>query len=81
MKPKHQVMHKLTQILKQRVDTTNAAPVVTPIYQNSAFESHSPFFYTRKNNPNVEELEQVFCALEQFVARPAWRPFQIRCFC
>jgi cystathionine gamma-lyase/cystathionine gamma-lyase/homocysteine desulfhydrase len=65
MKPKHQVMHKLTQILKQRVDTTNAAPVVTPIYQNSAFEAHSPFFYTRKNNPNVEELEQVFCALEE----------------
>ena len=58
-------MHKLTQILKQRVDTTNAAPVVTPIYQNSAFEAHSPFFYTRKNNPNVEELEQVFCALEE----------------
>jgi len=65
MKQKRRVMHKLTQILKQRVDTTNAAPVVTPIYQNSAFEAHSPFFYTRKNNPNVEELEQVFCALEE----------------
>lgn len=58
-------MHKLTKVLKHRVDTTNADPVVTPIYQNSAFSASSPFFYTRKNNPNVEELEQVFCALEE----------------
>ncbi|MEN9699495.1 MAG: hypothetical protein RLZZ301_693 [Bacteroidota bacterium] len=57
-------MHKLTQVLKTRIDITQADPVVTPIFQNSAFSSSSPFFYTRKNNPNVEELEAVFCALE-----------------
>lgn len=58
-------MHKLTQVLRKRVDASAADPVVTPIYQNSAFSASSPFFYTRKNNPNVEELEQVIAALEE----------------
>ena len=57
-------MKKITEALHKSVDTSNAAPTVTPIYQNSAFEAHSDFFYTRKNNPNVEEFEQVINTLE-----------------
>ena len=39
-------------------------PSVTPIYQVSGFEAGSDFFYTRKNNPNSEELEMVISSLE-----------------
>ena len=51
-------MKKITESLHAKVDTTNDAPISTPIYQASAFEAHSEFFYSRKNNPNVEEFEQ-----------------------
>jgi|GEM_PF-6295562 len=37
---------------------------VTPVYQVSGFEAGSEFFYTRKNNPNSEELENVIATLE-----------------
>ena len=37
------------------------APVCYASYQNSAFDAGSSYFYTSKNNPNVEEFEQV-CA-------------------
>ena len=47
-----------------REDDTGAHPAVTPIYQVSAFEADSPYFYSRKNNPNVAELETVLKTLE-----------------
>jgi cystathionine gamma-lyase/homocysteine desulfhydrase len=58
-------MHKNTEILHTRVDIADAHPIVTPIFQNSAFEADSPYFYTRKNNPNVAELEKVVSILEE----------------
>ena len=48
-----------------RVSDGDALPVVTPIYQTSAFTSGSSFFYTRKNNPNVEDIERVVAAVEE----------------
>lgn len=58
-------MKPTTEALHRRAATEGAAlPSVTPIYQNSAFESGSPYFYTRNNNPNVEEFESVVAALE-----------------
>ncbi len=53
-----------TQILHTRISTEGALPNVTPVFQNSAFLTGSPFFYARKNNPNCEELETVFRGLE-----------------
>ena len=50
-------MRNITKLLHSRVNLINANPAVTPIFQTSAFESNSPFFYTRKNNPNIEEFE------------------------
>jgi cystathionine gamma-lyase/cystathionine gamma-lyase/homocysteine desulfhydrase len=47
------------------VDSTTAAPVVTPLFMNSAFSAESPYFYSRKNNPNVAEFEQVAASLEE----------------
>lgn len=57
-------MDPITRALHTRIDNRVAAPAVTPIYQNSAFTSDSPYFYTRKDNPNIAELEAVLCALE-----------------
>lgn len=57
-------MHETTQSLHIRVAVDNARPSVTPLYQNSAFEAGSSFFYTRKNNPNIEEYEEVVRTLE-----------------
>jgi cystathionine gamma-lyase/cystathionine gamma-lyase/homocysteine desulfhydrase len=57
-------MHPVTRALHTRIDNTVTSPAVTPIYQNSAFTSDSPYFYTRKDNPNIAELEAVLCALE-----------------
>ena len=53
-----------TRILRTRIDDRNAHAIVTPIYQCSAFSSESPYFYSRKDNPNVKELEQVISGLE-----------------
>jgi cystathionine gamma-lyase / homocysteine desulfhydrase len=47
-----------------REDDAGAHPAVTPVYQTSAFEADSPYFYSRKNNPNVAELEKVLQTLE-----------------
>lgn len=58
-------MHKITKMLHERIDIADTHPVVTPIFQNSAFEAHSPYFYTRKDNPNVVELERVMSVLEE----------------
>lgn len=52
----------MTKLLHHRVATDGSLPSVTPLYQNSAFEAGSPWFYTRKDNPNSAELEQC-CAL------------------
>jgi cystathionine gamma-lyase / homocysteine desulfhydrase len=56
---------RITRALHIKVDESQALPVVTPIYQASAFTSQSSFFYTRKNNPNVEEVEQVIATIEE----------------
>ncbi|MFK3823075.1 PLP-dependent transferase [Pseudomonas yamanorum] len=57
-------MNISTEMLHIRVDDREAHPSVTPIYQCSAFSADSAFFYSRKANPNVTELEQVVAALE-----------------
>ena len=57
-------MKNTTKSLHTRVDVSNAYPAATPIYQNSAFEAQSDFFYSRKNNPNVQELEEAVGHLE-----------------
>lgn len=59
MKPK-------TEVIRHRVDHSRAAPNVTPLYQCSSFLSSSDYFYTRKSNPNGEELEQAFAKLESY---------------
>lgn len=53
-----------SKALHHKVNTVDAKPAVTPIYQNSAFEAGSPYFYSRKNNPNCEELEQIVSSIE-----------------
>jgi len=58
-------MDKLTQSIHTRADVTNDYPAATPIYQNSAFESNSDYFYSRKNNPNVDEFETAVKVLEE----------------
>ena len=47
-----------------RANVRKAFPAATPIYQNSAFESQSDYFYSRLNNPNVAELEDAIRVLE-----------------
>jgi cystathionine gamma-lyase / homocysteine desulfhydrase len=58
-------VNRITKALHTRVDDQHASAVVTPIYQASAFTSGSSFFYSRKNNPNVEEIELVIAAVEE----------------
>jgi len=57
-------MKATTRALHTRVDPAQALPAVTPLFQNSAFTAESPYFYTRKNNPNIAELEEVVRTLE-----------------
>jgi cystathionine gamma-lyase/cystathionine gamma-lyase/homocysteine desulfhydrase len=57
-------MKKETKSLHTRADISNAHPAMTPIFQNSAFEANSDFFYSRKNNPNVQEFEEAVAVLE-----------------
>lgn len=54
----------LTEMLKTKTLIDGADPSVTPIFQNSAFESSSPYFYTRKANPNSCEFEEAVRILE-----------------
>lgn len=58
-------MKPTTQALHLRIDSRDSLPAVTPLYQNSAFQAGSSYFYTRKNNPNVAEFEQVIAMLEE----------------
>lgn len=57
-------MDHLTRALHVRVNNDGTNPIVTPVYQCSAFSADSPYFYTRKDNPNVAELESVLQVLE-----------------
>lgn len=58
-------MNPITRCLHTRSEMGgDARPSVTPLYQNSAFDAGSTYFYTRKNNPNVEEFEEVVRGLE-----------------
>src|SRR5688572_7099732 len=54
----------VTRALHERGDAARGRSVVTPLYQCSAFHADSPYFYTRKNNPNIAELEAVLRLLE-----------------
>jgi len=54
----------ITQMLKIKTCIDGGDPSVTPIFQNSAFESSSPYFYTRKDNPNSAEFEAAVAILE-----------------
>lgn len=54
-----------TKALHTRINIDGSDPVVTPIFQASAFQSSSPFFYTRNNNPNIAELEDVVKTFEK----------------
>ena len=53
-----------TRALKHRIDIAETFPATTPLFQSSAFEANSPYFYTRKANPNVKEFEDVIAILE-----------------
>ena len=53
-----------TQALHFRINNADTHPVATPIYQSSAFTADSPYFYTRKSNPNNVELEGALALLE-----------------
>src|SRR5437762_10351858 len=55
----------ITNALHFHVESSNAHPTVTPLFQSSAFHADSKFFYSRKDNPNVSELESVVKILEQ----------------
>ncbi len=57
--------HPETAALHFRINNAETHPVATPIYQNSAFTSDSPYFYTRKSNPNSVELEGALALLEK----------------
>ncbi len=57
--------HPETEALHHRIDNAETHPVATPIYQNSAFTADSPYFYTRKSNPNSVELEGALALLEK----------------
>ena len=59
------VRHPETLALHFRIDNAATHPVATPIYQNSAFSAESPYFYTRKSNPNSVELEGALALLEK----------------
>lgn len=56
---------RITRALRHRVATAEAKPAVTPLFQSSAFEAGSEYFYTRKDNPNVREFEEAVALLEE----------------
>lgn len=58
-------MNKTTRSLHAKADVTRDAPTATPIYQASAFEAHSDYFYTRNANPNSTEFEEAVALLEE----------------
>ncbi len=58
-------LSETTKALKIKTSLEGADPSVTPIFQNSAFENTSPYFYTRKANPNSSEFEEVVRTFER----------------
>ena len=58
-------MDKITRSLHAKANVERDAPTATPIYQASAFEAHSDYFYTRNDNPNISEFEQAVAILEE----------------
>jgi len=61
---KEKELSPITRALRHRVRLDDTNPAVTPLFQSSAFEATSPYFYTRKANPNVVEFEGVAAILE-----------------
>ncbi|HVO31629.1 MAG TPA: PLP-dependent transferase [bacterium] len=57
-------MDRTTKTLRTRIDPTGANAIATPLFQSAAFRSDSPFFYSRKANPTVVELERAVATLE-----------------
>lgn len=55
----------ITKMMGFKIPIDGADPATTPIFQNSAFESSSPYFYTRKDNPNSSEFEMTVKMLEE----------------
>lgn len=53
-----------TLLTHHRTVADGARPSVTPLFQSSAFDKGSPYFYTRKDNPNVAEFEECVALLE-----------------
>jgi cystathionine gamma-lyase/cystathionine gamma-lyase/homocysteine desulfhydrase len=56
--------HPKTRMIHWRTEAGDAMPAVTPLFQSSAFGVGSPYFYTRKNNPNIAEFEESVCIME-----------------
>ena len=57
-------MKRTTAALRRRIDVAEARSVATPLFQSAAFHADSPYFYSRKDNPNVAELESAVALLE-----------------
>jgi len=60
-----QKLDPITRALRVRAAVDGSRATVTPLFQSAAFQSGSPYFYHRKDNPNVSELEAALAALEQ----------------
>jgi cystathionine gamma-lyase/cystathionine gamma-lyase/homocysteine desulfhydrase len=58
-------MDKTTRSLHAKANVERDAPTTTPIYQASAFEAHSDYFYTRNDNPNISEFEEAVAIIEE----------------
>jgi cystathionine beta-lyase/cystathionine gamma-synthase len=58
------ILDKRSALLHARIGEDSPGASVTPVCQTSAFEAGSTYFYSRKNNPNVEEAEQAVALLE-----------------
>jgi len=53
-----------TRALRTKAAVDGTKPTSSPIFQSAAFQSGSAFFYSRKDNPNVHELEDALAAWE-----------------
>lgn len=53
-----------TRALRTKATVDGTKPTASPIFQSAAFQSGSAFFYSRKDNPNVHELEDALAAWE-----------------
>lgn len=53
-----------TRALRTKATVDGTRPTASPIFQSAAFQSGSAFFYSRKDNPNVHELEDALAAWE-----------------